>query len=163
MHAVGVETHATSIAGAPRRCIHGGLDAGWGRNRQGATPAGGGSIGGVTRRIGSAVAAVVLAAGVVVLAACGADVPATPSDPVLAQGQQIYGARCASCHGAAGGGGIAPALAGRMTERFPDIDDNIALVAGGVPGTSMRAFADILSPEEIEAVVLYTRETLTGS
>lgn len=108
-------------------------------------------------------AAMVMAAGAMAVAACGADTPATPSDPVLAQGQQIYGARCASCHGASGGGGIAPQLAGRMTERFPDINDNIALVAGGVPGTSMRAFADILSPEEIEAVVLYTRETLTGS
>jgi mono/diheme cytochrome c family protein len=36
----------------------------------------------------------------------------------------------------------------------------VALVAGGVPGTSMRAFEDVLSAEEIEAVVRYTRESL---
>lgn len=105
-------------------------------------------------------------AGVMVLAlaswGCSQQSPPTPSDPVLAQGQQIFTARCASCHGTAGGGGIAPTLAGRMTERFPDIDDNIALVANGVPGTSMRAFADILGPDELEAVVRYTRESLNG-
>jgi mono/diheme cytochrome c family protein len=47
-----------------------------------------------------------------------------------------------------------------MVERYPNIDDQVALVANGVPGTSMRAFSGILSPEEIEAVVLYTREGL---
>lgn len=113
-----------------------------------------------------AVRRVVLIAGVMVLAlaswGCSQQSPPTPGDPVLAQGQQIYTARCASCHGTAGGGGIAPALAGRMTERFPNIDDNIALVANGIPGTSMRAFSDILEPAELEAVVRYTRETLDG-
>lgn len=97
------------------------------------------------------------------LASCSSDGPATPSDPVLAQGQQVYNARCASCHGAGGGGGIAPALAGRMTERFPDINDQIALVTNGVSGTSMRAFGDVLSADDIDAVVRYTRESLTGN
>lgn len=91
---------------------------------------------------------------------CATGGPATPSDPVLAQGQQIYTARCASCHGVAGGGGIGPALAGRMTERFPDVADQVALLVNGVQGTSMRAFGDVLSAEEIDAVVRYTRETL---
>lgn len=95
-------------------------------------------------------------------AACGSSGPPTPSDPVLAQGQQIYAARCASCHGVGGGGGIAPALAGRMTERFPDPADQVALIAGGISGTSMRAFGDVLSAEEIDAVVRYTRESLSG-
>ena len=112
------------------------------------------------RRAALAVALVALAAPLG-LAACGSSGPPTPSDPVLAQGQQVYTARCASCHGVSGGGGIAPALAGRMIERFPDPADQVALIAGGVPGTSMRAFEDVLSPEEIEAVVRYTRESLT--
>jgi cytochrome c oxidase subunit 2 len=103
-------------------------------------------------------AAVIVA---VVVSACGSSGPPTPSDPVLAQGQQIYQARCASCHGANGGGGIAPALAGRMVERFPDQADQIALVTNGVSGTSMRAFGEVLSAEEIAAVVRYTRESLT--
>jgi len=94
------------------------------------------------------------------LAGCGSSSTPTPSDPFLAQGQQVFNARCASCHGADGGGGIAPALAGRMVERFPDPADQVALIAGGVPGTSMRAFEDVLSAEEIEAVVRYTRESL---
>lgn len=114
-----------------------------------------------SRRVGWLVAVLALAAPLG-LAACGSSGPPTPSDPVLAQGQQIYSARCASCHGADGGGGIAPALAGRMTERFPDPADQIALIAGGVPGTSMRAFEDVLSAEEIDAVVRYTRESLNG-
>jgi mono/diheme cytochrome c family protein len=94
---------------------------------------------------------------------CSAGGPPTPNDPVLAQGQQIYTARCASCHGVSGGGGIGPALAGRMTERFPDSADQAALIANGVQGTSMRAFGEVLSASEIEAVVRYTRETLNGS
>lgn len=108
------------------------------------------------------VAALALAAPLGLAACGGSSGPPTPSDPVLAQGQQVFNARCASCHGVDGGGGIAPALAGRMTERFPDPADQIALVAGGVPGTSMRAFEDVLSPEEIDAVVRYTRESLNG-
>jgi mono/diheme cytochrome c family protein len=40
------------------------------------------------------------------------------------------------------------------------VADNIAVVANGIPGTSMRAFDTILSPEEITAVVRYTRESL---
>jgi len=105
--------------------------------------------------------AAVLLATPIALAACGSSGPPTPSDPVLAQGQQVFTARCASCHGVDGGGGIAPALAGRMTERFPDPADQVALITNGVPGTSMRAFEDVLSAEEIDAVVRYTRESLT--
>jgi mono/diheme cytochrome c family protein len=47
-----------------------------------------------------------------------------------------------------------------MTERFPDVADQVALVSNGVSGTSMRAFSDVLSAEEIDAVVRYTRESL---
>jgi mono/diheme cytochrome c family protein len=108
------------------------------------------------RRVGILLGAVGMA---VAAGACGGG-PATPDDPVLAQGQQIYQARCASCHGANGGGGLGPRLAGRMTERFPAIDDQIALVTNGVRGTNMRAFGEVLTPEEIEAVVRYTREAL---
>lgn len=113
-------------------------------------------------RVAGRGAALVVLAATGLLGACGSSGPPTPSDPVLAQGQQVFAARCASCHGIDGGGGIAPALAGRMTERFPDPADQIALIAGGVPGTSMRAFEDVLSAEEIDAVVRYTRESLNG-
>lgn len=111
----------------------------------------------------SAIFVVVAVAGLALGVGCSSGGPATPSDPVLAQGQQIYTARCASCHGVAGGGGIGPALAGRMTERFPDVADQVALLTNGVQGTSMRAFGDVLTAAEIDAVVRYTRESLTGS
>lgn len=74
-------------------------------------------------------------------------------------GAVLYAGACASCHGSDGGGGIGPALAGgAVVEAFPEVADQIALVAegdGGMPG-----FAESLSPEEIEAVVLFTREGL---
>jgi mono/diheme cytochrome c family protein len=50
-----------------------------------------------------------------------------------------------------------------MTERFPNVADQTALLVNGVQGTSMRAFGDVLTAEEIDAVVRYTRETLNGS
>jgi mono/diheme cytochrome c family protein len=109
----------------------------------------------LVRLAGAGLLAVVLVAG-----ACGGEDSAAPADPVLAEGQTIYRARCASCHGANGGGGLAPRLAGRMTERFPDAADQVALITNGVDGTAMRAFGGILDQQQINAVVRYTREAL---
>lgn len=95
-----------------------------------------------------------------VTAGCAGESPPTPTDPQLAEGQGIYQRHCATCHGVTGGGGSAPALAGRMTERFPDPADQLALVRNGVPGTGMRAFDDVLTPDELDAVVAYTRDAL---
>jgi cytochrome c oxidase subunit II len=107
-----------------------------------------------------AVAVVVWLATVGLTAAsCGADDEgATPSDPVLAQGQQVYRANCASCHGVKGDGGLAPRLAGVVAARYPDIADQEAVIVEG-RGT-MPAFGQRLSPEEITAVARYTREFL---
>lgn len=101
-----------------------------------------------------AVAALALAG-----AACADDTPGTPEDPTLAAGQEVYGARCASCHGPSGGGGAAPALTG-SEERFADIDEQIQIVRDGVEGTNMPSFGDILDDDEIESVVRYVRESL---
>jgi cytochrome c oxidase subunit 2 len=98
--------------------------------------------------------------GLAVLAGCGSDGPATPDDPTLARGQEVYNASCASCHGVDGGGGFGRKLAGEVEANFPDIEDQIAVVADGRDGTNMPAFRDRLSDEDIEAVVRYTRETL---
>lgn len=91
----------------------------------------------------------------------------------FSQGQEIYEANCAACHGSTGGGGVGPALAGgEVVSTFsactthvewvtvgsagwPDATygDTGKPVAGGMPG-----FAEILdSEEEIRAVVLYER------
>ncbi len=94
-------------------------------------------------------------------AACGGgdDGIATPTDPVLAQGQQVYRSYCASCHGSKGGGASGPKLAGVVEVEFPDIADHIAIIADG-KGGGMPAFKDRLTAEQIEAVARYERETL---
>ena len=77
--------------------------------------------------------------------------------PVAApDGAAIFDSRCASCHGSAGQGSNGPKLAdGRVVERFPDLADQIAVVTDGRGG--MPSFERKLTPEEIEAVVEYTR------
>ena len=75
-------------------------------------------------------------------------------------GAQIYSANCARCHGADGGGGIGPKLAGVVSKDFPEAADQIALVTGG-QGT-MPGFGRDLSEEQIRQVVEYTRTELGG-
>lgn len=94
----------------------------------------------------------------VVLVAVGCssqETPATPADPQLAAGQVIYNSNCANCHGASGGGGVGPKLAGRVTEKYPNIADQIALIANGKNG--MPGFGKKLNAEQLEQVSLYTR------
>lgn len=89
--------------------------------------------------------------------------PAEPA-PVPAQGSQnagasIFATRCATCHGEDGGGGFGPALGGGLVvERFPDLVDQAAIVVEG--RGSMPSFGDSLTPEQIAAVVNYTRTGL---
>jgi len=93
------------------------------------------------------------------LVACGSNSAApTPSDPVLASGQQVYKAHCQSCHGSKGQGGTGMKLAGKVTSDFPNIDDQIAVIENG--RGSMPAWKNKLSADEIEAVARYTRECL---
>lgn len=93
-------------------------------------------------------------------------------------GAQVYQRSCASCHGATGGGGVGPKVAGGEAKlTFPNEAEHIAWVetgsstkrgqpygdpargkvasTGGMPG-----FAGQLSPEEIAAVVLFERDGL---
>lgn len=105
------------------------------------------------------VAAVGLA---LVVSACATDVasPEVPaSDQQLVEGREVYIGNCASCHGATGQGGRGSKLnEGRVLERYPEIVDQIELVAGG--RGAMPAFDSRLSEAEIEAVVRYTRDIL---
>lgn len=109
----------------------------------------------------TAVVSVVVVSGAAALAACSSSSgsTATPSDPVLAEGQQIFNARCATCHGRTGNGGMGPKLAGVVAQRYPNIADQEAVIANG--RSSMPSFAKQgLTPEQIEAVARYTRESL---
>ena len=109
------------------------------------------------QRLGLVLAALVLALG-----ACtsdgGPDVDLS-GDPELEKGQAVYNTNCARCHGPGGGGGVGPALDdGQMTEKFPDIEDQIEIITSGVG--SMPAWEGTLSPDEIRAVARYEREIL---
>ncbi len=98
--------------------------------------------------------------------ACAADdVPEVPVGPdgypdrELVAGRQVYIERCANCHGNDGSGGRGTRIAdGRMVAQYPDIGAQVEIVAAGV--RSMPAFAEVLDPAEIAAVVRYTREVL---
>lgn len=106
---------------------------------------------------------VLLAAGLAGVACSSADLPEVPldadgvADPVLARGREIYGDRCANCHGRSGGGGRGPKLAGgAVMEKYPDLGAQIEIVADGATG--MPSFDEVLTATEIDAVVRYTRE-----
>lgn len=59
-------------------------------------------------------------------------------------GAAVFRDRCASCHGPRGEGGTGPALRGQA---------KVEIVTAGRPTRGMPAFGEILSDDEIEAVV----------
>jgi mono/diheme cytochrome c family protein len=100
----------------------------------------------------------------------------TGEETVLARGGEIYASACATCHGGTGAGGVGPQLSGgAVVENFPDRADQLRWVWGGSDGwpadtygarevTSvggMPAF-NTLDPDDLLAVVRYTREVLSG-
>jgi len=111
---------------------------------------------------------VVAAVFSLLVAACvSADLKALPldengePDPVHVLGQDIWAARCATCHGSTGNGGTGPKLAdGKATEKYPDLAVQTSIIANGVGGR-MPSFREKLTPDEIDAVARYTREVLS--
>jgi mono/diheme cytochrome c family protein len=83
-----------------------------------------------------------------------------PTNAQLAVGWQVYNDRCATCHGAKGGGGAGPKLAGTVVADFPNIGDQITVIENGKDGGAMPAWKGTLSAAEIEAVARYTRQCL---
>lgn len=119
------------------------------------------------RRAAMVVEAVVAAAVVVTVVLLFTNQPTQPAAlPAAAveaaggiDGSALYGDSCAGCHGGDGSGGIGPRLGGgRVVERFPDPAEQIAVVSNGRGG--MPAFSSKYSPEEIAAIVDYTRTVL---
>jgi mono/diheme cytochrome c family protein len=76
-------------------------------------------------------------------------------DPAAAFSQ-----RCAGCHGAAGQGGAGPQLSGgAVVRKYPNIEDQIAVVEdgrGGMPAFKGRGLSD----DQIRKIVEYTRSEL---
>ena len=79
-------------------------------------------------------------------------------DELMAQGEQVYMARCAACHQPNGAGlpGVFPSLIGSPIIKGP-VADHLSVVLHGRSGTAMQAFAQQLTATEIAAVVTYER------
>lgn len=95
---------------------------------------------------------------VVIVGSGGSDeTPNSTSGPIDAEA--LYAQHCANCHAIDGSGAIGPQVNdGRVVRRFPDIDDQIAVITDGVPNTpAMPPFDDVLSDAEIRAVAEYER------
>ena len=77
---------------------------------------------------------------------------------LLAKGEAVYGKICAACHQPNGKGipGVFPAIAGSPVATGP-VDQHIAVVMNGRPGTAMQAFAGQLNDLDIAAVITYQR------
>jgi mono/diheme cytochrome c family protein len=108
------------------------------------------------RRLVNVVEALALVAVVVVAVLLFTNEPESGSSGPATPGAQVFAANCARCHGADGGGGAGPELAGgAAVKRFPDVGDQIAFVTHG--SGAMPSFGGELSPEQIRRVVEYTR------
>ncbi len=107
--------------------------------------------------------------------------PPEEAEGLLGEGETIYAEQCAGCHGATGGGGSGPALAGgEVLLTFPSFTEHFEWVALGTDGYGpagdvygdpdrpggartiggggiMPAFGASISGEELLAVVVYER------
>src|SRR5512139_358536 len=77
---------------------------------------------------------------------------------LVAHGEKVYQANCATCHQADGMGlpGAFPAINGSRVATGP-IAEHLRVVMNGRPGTAMAAFADRLSDADLAAAVTYQR------
>ncbi|MEZ5145318.1 MAG: c-type cytochrome [Acidimicrobiales bacterium] len=103
----------------------------------------------------------------------------------LELGAEVYAAKCASCHGSTGGGGVGRPLAnGEVLKTFPTIDQQMEFIHVGTDGfagqgygnpnreggqhiagsfgAKMPAFLGALTDAELLAVARHERETLGG-
>ncbi|MCH1929960.1 cytochrome c oxidase subunit II [Shewanella sp. A25] len=98
------------------------------------------------------------AAGAAAAAAQAALSQTLSMDELMAQGEQVYLARCAACHQPNGEGlqGVFPHLKGSPIATGP-LGAHLDIVLHGKSGTAMQAFAKQLTTQEMAAVVTYER------
>jgi len=78
-----------------------------------------------------------------------------PEATVIEQGSEVFAANCAACHGTDLSGQVGPALnAGSSAVATPD-EDLIAVITDGQG--AMPGFRSSLTPEQIEAAVMFIR------
>lgn len=101
------------------------------------------------------------AIGFLVVAAVGAAVgywyvsTAPSREPSLV----AWNENCASCHGSAlEGTENGPALVDAELKHGDTVEEMIAVIANGVPGTTMTGWEGTLSPQQIKALALFTSE-----
>jgi glucose/arabinose dehydrogenase/mono/diheme cytochrome c family protein len=76
---------------------------------------------------------------------------------LIQQGQQVFSNQCTACHGAQGQAGVGPALADNQFVTQADPEPVIDIVVHGQG--QMPGFGDVLSDEQIAAVVSYIRNS----
>jgi cytochrome c oxidase cbb3-type subunit 3 len=74
---------------------------------------------------------------------------------VVAQGAAVFTARCIGCHADGGRGLIGPNLTDLYQIHGTTRMDLYATIMGGVPGTAMIAWGEVMKPTEIVAVATY--------
>jgi len=73
----------------------------------------------------------------------------------IAQGERLFQAHCAGCHGPKGEGGSGPTLAAPTLVRAPTEESLIKVIAEGIPGTEMPGSR--LDKEQIKQIADFVR------
>ena len=80
---------------------------------------------------------------------------------LAAEGENLWGFNCSSCHGASGEGVTAPALNSKQFLQSASDAQIDTLIAVGIPGSQMSAFSldhgGPMTSEQIKSVVTYIR------
>lgn len=80
---------------------------------------------------------------------------------LAAEGSELYETSCAECHGPAGTGALAPAIASKEFLESVDDEQISQLTALGIPGSEMVAYSNDfggpLTSQEINAITVYLR------
>jgi len=101
--------------------------------------------------------------GAALLAVSGATGQGAPEDnpelfdTLMSEGEGAYNSNCAGCHGADGGGGAGPTLAGN--DYLASVRSLVGQILAGNPGRGMPAFAEVLDDSEIAALATYARNS----
>jgi cytochrome c oxidase cbb3-type subunit 2/cytochrome c oxidase cbb3-type subunit I/II len=95
-------------------------------------------------------------------------VPSTQGATSLNDGESLFAANCASCHGAkgAGNGPVAGALAPRPTNfhlKNPTRERVLEVLADGLPGTAMPPWKSQLSEDQRQALAEFVRSLYVSS
>ena len=82
---------------------------------------------------------------------------AITSGSSLSQGEAMFEARCASCHGEKGKGAAPTAVA--LAQVAPNLDDAALtnIIKSGIPGTSMPGFARTLTEGQLTDLITFVR------